>query len=72
MCFEEFSQIPEKTVDILLSLMTFEVILLEIKYLRILNVSIHINFYQNRFINECIRKNFLKFPERQMTFCELQ
>ena len=24
-----------------------------------------INFYQNRFINEYVRKNFLKFSERQ-------
>ena len=24
------------------------------KYLRIHNVSIHINIYQNRFINECV------------------
>ena len=24
------------------------------KYLRIHNISIHINFYQNRFINECV------------------
>ena len=28
------------------------------KYLRI-----HINFYQNRFINESVRKNFLKFSD---------
>ena len=35
------------------------------KYLRIYNISIHINFYQNRFINESVRKNFLKFSERQ-------
>ena len=35
------------------------------KYLRIHNVSTHINFYQNRFINECVRKTFLKFPERK-------
>ena len=32
--------------------MTVEVIL----NLRIHNVIIHINFYQNRFINECVRK----------------
>ena len=44
--------------------MTFEVILIEIKYLRIHNISVHINFYQNRFIIESVRKNFLKFPER--------
>ena len=42
--------------------MTFEVILIKIKYLRIYNISIHINFYQNRFIiKESVRKNFLKF-----------
>ena len=35
------------------------------KYLRFSNISIHINFYQNRFINECFRKNFLKFAERR-------
>ena len=33
--------------------------------MRIHNISIHINFYQNRFINECVRKNFLKFSWRQ-------
>ena len=49
--------------------MTVEVIL---NQMRIHNVSIYINFYQNRFIDECVRKNFLKFPERQMTFCGLQ
>ena len=36
--------------------MTVEVILIKIKYLRINNISIHINFYQNQFINECARK----------------
>ena len=41
----------------------FEVILLEMKYLRIHNISIHINFYQNRFINECARKIKAKIPE---------
>ena len=35
------------------------------KYFRIYNISIHMNFYQNRFINECVKKNFLKFSERQ-------
>ena len=34
--------------------MTVEVILNKIKYLRIHNVSIHINFYQNQLINECV------------------
>ena len=43
--------------------MTFEVILIEIKYLLIHNISVHINFYQNRFINESVRKNFLKISE---------
>ena len=38
---------------------TFEVM----KYLRINNISIHINFYQNRFINECYRKIKSKIPE---------
>ena len=40
-------------------------ILNKIKYLRIHNISIHINFYQNLFINQCVRKNFLKFSEGQ-------
>ena len=36
------------------------------KYLRIYNVSIHIIFfYQNRFINECVRKNFLSKDRRK-------
>jgi hypothetical protein len=35
------------------------------KYLRIHNIGIHINFYQNRFINECVRMNFLKFSYRR-------
>ena len=37
--------------------MTVEVIINYMKYLRIHNVSIHLNFYKNRFINECVRKN---------------
>ena len=41
--------------------MTFDVILNNIKYLRIHNVSIHLNFYQNIFI-KCVKNNFLKFP----------
>ena len=45
--------------------MTVKVILNKMKYLRIHNVSIHINFYQNRFINECVRKTFHKFPYRR-------
>ena len=32
----------------------------KIKSKRIHNISVHINFYQNRFINESVRKNFLK------------
>ena len=57
--------------------MTFEVILILMEYLRIHNISIHIFFfYQNRFINECVRKNFLKFSEGRKDvktefFCEL-
>ena len=42
--------------------MIFDVILNQMKYLRIHNVNIHINLYQNRFRNEWARKNFLKFP----------
>ena len=64
--------------------MTFEVILITVKYLRIHNTSIHINFHQNRFINKCVMKNFLKFSYRRkdvkterrkdgktMFFCEM-
>ena len=36
--------------------MIFEVILIKMKYLRLYNISILINFFQNRFINECARK----------------
>ena len=35
------------------------------KYLRIHNIDIHKIFYQNRFINESVRKNFLKFSYRR-------
>ena len=45
--------------------MTLEVILPQMKYLCIHNIGIHINFYQNRFINESVRKNFLKFSYRR-------
>ena len=45
-----------KLDELLLPSMTFEVILIETKYLGIYDISIHINFYQNRFINECVRK----------------
>ena len=33
-----------------------------LKNLRFNNISIHRNFYQNQFINECGRKNFVKIP----------
>ena len=56
--------LPLKLDELLGPSMTFEVILIKIKYLRIHNISIHI-IYQNRFINECVRKNFLKFSEGQ-------
>ena len=49
-----------KLYELLWPSMTFEVILIEVKYLRIHIISIHINFHQNWFINECVRKNFLK------------
>ena len=41
--------------------MTLEVVLIKMKYLRIhnTNISIHINFYQNRFVNECVKRIFL-------------
>ena len=40
--------------------MTGEAILIKMKYLRIYNIIIHINFfYQNRFINECVKRIFL-------------
>ena len=51
--------------------MTFEVLLISIKYLRIHNVSIHINFYQNQFINKCVRKK-KKVGQNWMKFCDLQ
>ena len=35
------------------------------KYLRIHNICIRINFHKNRFINECVKKNILKFSKRQ-------
>ena len=54
-----------KLDELLWPSMTFEVILIEIKYLRIHNISVHINFYQNRFTNESVRKNFLKFSDRR-------
>ena len=39
--------------------MTFEVVLIKMKYLRIHNINIHKIFYQNRFINGCVRRIFL-------------
>ena len=45
--------------------MTFEVILIKMKYLCLYNVSIHIKFYQNQFVNECARKINAKIPESQ-------
>ena len=44
------------------SFVTFEVILHFMKNLRLHNVSIHRNFNQNRFINECDRKRKAKIP----------
>ena len=43
--------------------MTFEVILYFMKILRLHNVSIHRNFYQNRFINKYARKKKAKISE---------
>ena len=43
--------------------MTLEDILNFIKNMCLHNVSIHTNFYQNRFINECARKKKAKIPE---------
>ena len=43
--------------------MTFEVILYFMKNLCLHNVSIHTNFYQNRFINEYDRKKKAKISE---------
>jgi hypothetical protein len=51
-----------KLDELLVPSMTFEVIIIKMKYLLIHNISIHIIFYKNRFINECVRKKFLKFP----------
>ena len=45
--------------------MTVKVILHKMKYLRIHNVSIHIDFYQNQFINECFRKTDGKTERRK-------
>ena len=48
-----------------MTLMTVEVILNKMKYLRIHNDSIHIISYQKRFIS--VRKNFLKFWKDRRT-----
>ena len=42
-------------------------IYLHAKNVRI-NISIHINFYQNRFINECVRRIFLNFRKDKWPF----
>ena len=44
--------------------MTFETILIKLKYLRIHNIAIRIHFHQ-KFKNECVWKNFLKFSYRR-------
>ena len=49
-------------------LLSFEIILIKMKYLRIYNVSVHRNFYQNQLINKCARKKIAKIPE---FFCEI-
>ena len=46
-------------------LMTSEVILYLMKNSRLHNVSIHRNFYQNRFINKYVRKKKAKIQESQ-------
>ena len=43
--------------------MTFEVILHFMKNMFVVNVSIHRNFYQNWFINECARRKKAKILE---------
>ena len=43
--------------------MTFEVIVYEIQNLHLYIVSFHLNFHQNRFINECARKEKAKIPK---------
>ena len=48
--------------DLFLPSMTFEVILHFMKRLRLNIASIHRNFYQNWFINECARKKKAKIP----------
>ena len=48
--------------------MTFKVVLIKIKYLSMHNISIHINFYKNRFINECVRRIFLNSRKYKLPF----
>ena len=52
-----------KLNELLWPSMTFEVILIKMKYLCLHNISIHINLYQNWFINECARKIKAKILE---------
>ena len=52
--------------------MTFKVILNLIKNVCILNVSIHINFYENQFINECARKKKAKILEFQSFLLDVE
>ena len=56
-----------KLGELLWPSMTLEVILV----LRIHDISNHINFYQNLFINECVRMRN-KVGQNWMNFCELQ
>ena len=51
--------------------MTFEVTLDFMKKLCLENVSIHRNFEQNRFINECARKKKAKIPVILEFFSEI-
>ena len=50
--------------------MASKVILYKMKNLHLQNVSIHIDFYHNRFLNENARKNFVKMFEDGQTFKE--
>ena len=63
--FNQNRPIIECAIKILLErwyYMTFEVILLVMKNMRLHNVSILSNIYQNQFINECARKKTTKIP----------
>ena len=53
MCYEE-EESGTKLDALLWPSMAFEVILIKIRYLCIHNISFHINFYQDRFINESV------------------